>query len=108
VVSGYFTTDWVADDAPRLPLPVALDLGGLYDRILAALMPAAVREGEDMAARVTRLEAVRAKTREVDRIRLRLDRERQFNKRVAINAELREALKELERLGGVRPSGSDT
>ena len=37
------------------------------------------------------MEAIRAKTREVDRIKARLTREKQFNKRVAINAELRAA-----------------
>ena len=47
---------------------------------------------------VARLEAIRAKTREVERIKARLTRERQFNKRVAINVELRDAKLELERL----------
>jgi hypothetical protein len=67
-------------------------------------MPKAVAEaeqtGEDIQARVARMEAIRAKTREVDRIKARLAREKQFNKRVAINAELRAARQELERLSG--------
>lgn len=104
VVSGYFSTDWAPDDAPRRPLPVALNLGGLYDAFLTALMPktAATAEhtGEDIQTRVARMEAIRAKTREVDRIKARLAREKQFNKRVAINAELRTATQELERLSG--------
>jgi hypothetical protein len=44
------------------------------------------------------MEAIRAKTRDVERIKARLAREKQFNKRVAINAELRAAKLELERL----------
>lgn len=100
VVSAYFATDWESEDAPRLPLPVTLNLGGLYDALLTALMPKAAVEGEqaveDIQARVARMEAVRAKTREVDRIEARLAREKQFNKRVAINAELRAARQELE------------
>ena len=107
VVSAYFATDWAPDDAARLPLPVALNLGGLYDALITALMPEAAAEaedtGEDIQTRVARMEAIRAKTREVDRIKARLAREKQFNKRVAINAELRAARQELERLSGGSP-----
>jgi len=107
VVSGYFATDWAPDDAERRPLPVALNLGGLYDALITALMPKSVAEaelaGEDIQARVARMEAIRAKTREVDRIKARLAREKQFNKRVAINAELRAARQELEHLTGGAP-----
>ncbi len=107
VVSGYFATDWAPDDAPRRPLPVALNLGGLYDSLITALMPKSAAEveqaGEDIQTRVARVEAIRVKTREVDRIRARLAREKQFNKRVAINAELRAARQELERLSGDAP-----
>lgn len=107
VVSAYFATDWVPDDAPRKPLPVALNLGGLYDALLTALMPRAAAKAEytveDIQTRVARMEAIRAKTREVDRIKARLAREKQFNKRVAINAELRAARQDLERLSGGEP-----
>ena len=107
VASAYFATDWAPDDAPRLPLPVALNLGGLYDTLITALMPEVAAEAdhasEDIQTRVARMEAIRAKTREVERIKARLAREKQFNKRVAINAELRAARQELERLSGTAP-----
>jgi hypothetical protein len=112
VVSAYLATDWAPDDAPRRPLPVVLSLGELYDALLTALMPKATAEGEqaveDMQARVARMEAIRAKTREVDRIKARLAREKQFNKRMAINAELRAARQELERLSGGAPVAATT
>ena len=58
--------------------------------------PAASRQnGEDIQTKVERLEATRAKVREVERIKARLAREKQYNKRVAINAELRTANQEL-------------
>jgi hypothetical protein len=98
VISEYFATDWASEDAPREPLPVALDLGALYDRLLTAMMPASAQVSEDIQMRVDRMEAIRAKTRELERIKARLAREKQFNKRVAINAELRAAKQELERL----------
>lgn len=112
VVSAYFATDWAPDDAPRLPLPVALNLGGLYDGLITALMPEVAAEeeraSEDIQTRVARMEAIRTKTRQVDRIKARLAREKQFNKRVAINAELRAARQELERLSGGAPVAANT
>jgi hypothetical protein len=64
--------------------------------------------GEDIHARVARMEGLRAKTREVDRIKARLAREKQFNKRVVINAELRAARQDLERLFGGDPVSAAT
>ena len=102
VISEYFATDWVSEDAARAPLPVALNLGVLYERMLTALMLAEAgtpgQDGEDIQTRVGRIVSIRAKAREVDRIKARLAREKQYNKRVAINAELRIANQELAEL----------
>ncbi|WPZ35818.1 DUF4391 domain-containing protein [Thalassobaculum sp. OXR-137] len=129
VISEYFATDWAPEDTARAPLPVALNLGALYEGILGAILSAQAGQQDDVAAtgfgempqaafthapdvprnslvdwpiadRIARIEAIRAKTREVERIKARLAREKQFNKRVAINAELRAAKLELERLTG--------
>ena len=59
--------------------------------------------------RIAQAEAIKAQTREVERIKARLGREKQFNKRVAINAELRAAQFALQRLveeGGMARSGN--
>lgn len=99
VVSEYLSGEWESEDNPRKPLPRALNLGALYDKILTALIPDGIADAEPVAARVERIELIRAKQREAQRIKARLAREKQFNKRVAINAELREVTKELKRLG---------
>jgi hypothetical protein len=117
VISEYFATDWVANMATRAPMPVVLNLGLLYDALLSGIMarqPIATtgfdevgrvafdhgRPAEPLAERVQRMELIRAKTRDVERIKARLAREKQFNKRVGVNAELRAAKLELERLTG--------
>lgn len=107
-ISAYFGTDWAPEDAPRVPLPVALNLGTLYERMLTAMMPVPIQADEDIEARVSRIEAIRAKKREVEQINARLIREKQFNRRVAINAELRTAKHELERLAVGKPVGAVT
>ncbi|WBQ11215.1 DUF4391 domain-containing protein [Hyphomonadaceae bacterium ML37] len=100
VISQHFASDWEPVDKPRKSLPRALDLGALYDKVLKELIPGEAFEGETLQERASRVEAIRVKEREIERIKLRLAREKQFNKKVAINAELRAATAELKQLGG--------
>ena len=69
----------------------------------ASLTPSEAERPLSLEERIAQAEAIKAQTREVERITARLGRERQFNKRVAINAELRAAKQELERLIGAHP-----
>ena len=48
--------------------------------------------------RIELAEAIASQQKQVERIKTRLGREKQFNKRVAINAELRDAKQQLQRL----------
>ena len=51
-----------------------------------------------LARRIELAEAIATQQSQVERIKARLGREKQFNKRVAINTELRDAKQELQRL----------
>jgi len=132
VVGDYFRGDWLPEDAPRAPLPVALNMGALYERLLeplvagqtarlipgaasgfgeapqASLTPSEAERPLSLEERIAQAEAIKAQTREVERITARLGREKQFNKRVAINAELRTAKQKLERLTGAHPGTAVT
>ena len=98
VVSDYFKSEWTPSDTPRVPLPVALDLASLYDKVLTALMPMQPLVEENIQARVDRIEAIKIKELEVGRIKGQLAREKQYNKKVSINAALRLAKRELAQL----------
>lgn len=98
VISEYFDRDWVPANAPRKPLPVVLDLEALYGHLLMPLMPYPARPGESLQVRVERMERIRFKHRELERCKVRLRKEKQFNRKVAINAELRTLKQELENM----------
>jgi len=128
VVGSYFETDWQPESTPRQPLPVALDMAGLYEQLLSPLVQGKVANAtEDAGApapqirdcatagytagapatqpkrltleqRIELAEAIATQQKHVERIKTRLGREKQFNKRVALNAELRDAKQELQRL----------
>lgn len=98
VLSDYFASGWLADHAERGAMPVALHLGGLYEQLLRALLPLPARPHEALAEHVARLDALAAKQREADKTAAKLERERQFNRKVAINADLRRLQTEVEAL----------
>ena len=98
VLSDYFSSGWLDADAERVPMPVALDLGGLYEQLLQRLIPLPPRPQEGLAEQVARVGQVRAKHREVEKEAAKLAKEKQFNRKVEINAHLRKLKNELERL----------
>jgi hypothetical protein len=99
-LSNYFSTAWLPSDIKRAAMPMALDLGGLYEQVLHRLIPIPARPQEPLADLVVRVELVVAKQREIDRAASKLAKEKQFNRKVAINALLRQLKNELEELTG--------
>jgi hypothetical protein len=85
VVDGYFESDWIADSAERSPLPVALDLGKLYEQLLRLLITLPPRAGESLKEQVLRISQVRSKQYEVAKMESRLNKEKQFNKKVELS-----------------------
>ena len=83
---------------PRKHLPMVFDLQALYGNLLMPLMPHPARPAEDLQAQVERMERIRLKQRELERCEARLRKENQFNRKVAINAELRDLKQELDNL----------
>lgn len=98
VLSNYFASDWLPMDSERTAMPVALHLGGLYEQLLHRLIPLSVRPQETLTELVARVEQAQAKQRELDKTTARLGKEKQFNRKVEINAELRKLRTELNGL----------
>lgn len=90
VLSGYFSTGWLRADTERTAMPLALHLGSLYEQLLRTLIPLSARPQESIAALVERVDRVQTLQREVDKTAARLEKEKQFNRKVEINAQLRQ------------------
>ena len=98
VLSDYFATDWLPVDCQRTAMPVALHMGGLYEQLLYRLIPLPARPQETLAELVARVEQAQAKQRELDKTTARLEKEKQFNRKVEINASVRRLKTEFEAL----------
>lgn len=96
---------WVIHDplrgprtSTRAPLPVAVNMGVLYDRMLAPFVPVTAQPGEDMETRLARAAAIRAKEKEITTLQTKMRRETQFNIKLALHSQLAEAQAEFEHL----------
>ncbi len=98
VVSSYFLSDWMNDDGPAVELPVVLNMGMLYQSFLTALSPVPFRQVEELGDLVLRVDLLRGKEREAEKLETRIKRERQFNRRVELNRALNELKNEIWRL----------
>jgi hypothetical protein len=96
VVDTYFETPWQPENSARMTLPLALDLEGLYEKMLFNLISQPPRSGESLKSMVERLKLIRVKQIEYHKIEALLLKEKQFNRKVELNAQLRSLKNELE------------
>ena len=97
-LDAYFATAWQPVGIVRPPLPIALDLAGLYEQMLRHLLPVPQRAGESVHSQVERAHLIGTKERECLRLEARIRQEAQFNRKVEINSELRRCKAELVQL----------
>ena len=100
VTAAHVYSSWVPAKSPRQPLPATLDMAALYAALLDPLLPAKRAPSEPIASRVARSEEAAQIKGEISRLEAGLKREKQFNKKVEINAALRAANDRLSRLLG--------
>lgn len=98
VIEGCFQTESQPVNAERPPLPVALDLASLYEQMVRRHIPLEPRAGEAIAEQVTRFNELEAKKKAQKQLKTQLAHEKQFNRKVELNAALRSLSKEIDTL----------
>ena len=89
-LTGYYSTEWLLRNAPRSPLPTALDLPGLYAALIAPLLPITGKPGEQLAETTARAKDAQKLKRELATLERRLRSEPQFNRKVKLRRQLSE------------------
>jgi hypothetical protein len=98
VVGDYFDTAWIDPDAVRTNLPLALNMGSLYEQLLKAIAPVESRLGETLQEFCARYAVIRAKQAEMRKLQAKLKTEKQFNRKVDLNSVLRQIETEISAL----------
>lgn len=94
----YFETDWLPEDTKRQKLPVVLNLSSLYEHILRELIPLQPQKNESIESHIDRMGQVIARDKDVKKLETRMNKEKQFKRKVEMNAELRSLNNEIEQL----------
>ncbi|MDD5126109.1 DUF4391 domain-containing protein, partial [Methylovulum sp.] len=76
----------------------ALDLAGLYEHLLRQLLPLPAKPGETLKSQVERLQQIRGKQQEGRKMEAKIQIEKQFNRKVELNKQLRQLNQELAEL----------
>lgn len=103
VLGSRFTTTFQTSDSSLLipnssfqPLPSALDLEALYRALFGLLLPLPTRPKESLEALISRNKEHQTLSRQIQALQNKVNREKQFNRRVALNQELNTLKGQLE------------
>lgn len=98
VESQYFATDWMPAAPAREALPLALDMAQLYAALLQKVVRIPARPQETLPAWIQRVQLAVSKQHEIEKTQTKLNKEKQFNRRVEINTILHQLKSELKKL----------
>jgi len=98
VISHYVSCPWQAADANRTPLPPSLNLGNLYVSLLRSMIGVPARDGETLRAHIERHGQILAHRREAERLTQKMNVEKQLNRKVEFNAQLRSINQQIQSL----------
>jgi len=100
ISSPYFATDWQAADSPRKPLPFALNMAQLYEKMLESIIGANLPPGPEQAEAGRAVLSPLQESQKVQRgealqpLEAKIARAEQF--RCQLNAELSAAMRQLK------------
>jgi hypothetical protein len=89
VIGAYLESEWVSTFAARDDIPIALNMGGLYTQMLRALIIEAPLDGESLKNQIDRLGLIKSTSNELHRLRIKLSKEKQFNRKIEINSQIK-------------------
>lgn len=98
VVDQYYSSGWITPQEQlqlRTPLPMALNLSGLYEQMLKELIPIEAKDGENIREQSARLKEITQKQAAIKKLEADIAKEKQFNRKVEMNAQLKILQKQL-------------
>ena len=98
-VSGYYHTEWLAEDRLRLKAE-GLNIDAVYENFVRQIAGDKLQliQGESLEEAVIRSEKRMQLEKQIERLTVKRQREKQLNRQVEINAEIKKLRNELEEL----------
>lgn len=92
----YLYSEIYTDNPTRQALPFSRDMQKLYEQLLVALLPVALRLNEFLVDALQRVEQIRRVEQTIQSQRKKMSAEKQFNRRVTLNQDLRRSQQQLK------------
>ena len=97
VCSEYLFSEWLdSESVEAVPLPMAINLPELYQRMLANLLPIPPREAETIEQTLARLAEINSQQKKLAQLKKKVSAEKQFNRKVELNRQLKSIQQELK------------
>ncbi len=90
VVSRHFETDWISDALEKTAIPIVMTVEALYHFFLKEIIAIPARQDESVDDLILRVDELDTKEREARILSNRINKEKQFNRRVEMNRTLNE------------------
>ena len=98
VTDVYFESAWLPMDSQRDALPVAVNLARLYEKILRSHLSVEARQDETLKDQIERINKISTTEIELKKLQNKMNKEKQFNRKVEFNTQARSIKAELEKL----------
>jgi uncharacterized membrane protein len=99
VVERYFSSEWFDSSTKKQPLPTVLNMEKLYEAIITSLIAQEPKVATaSLQERVEVVNALEKLEKRYAQLKAKRNKEKQFNKKVALNQQLKAIQKEIEKL----------
>ena len=104
VVGQYYASDWL-EDADRVELPLYLKLADLYEHFIAQILPIALSKDQEndnesfsIELQLQKSQQLESLQKQLDKLKSKLRTEKQFNRKVELNNQIRLLGAQLDKL----------
>lgn len=98
VIDSYYESDWQKVENLSLNLITGLNLQAVYENIIKSLMLVETQNNKTIEEIIEKQKLIENLKREISKLEIKINRERQFNRKVKLNIKLQKKKKELEQI----------
>jgi uncharacterized membrane protein len=98
IVDKYFSSPWIDISHPKEPIPTVLNLEKLYEVIIKELIPNITSTKKSLKEEVETHKELEKLNKQYEQLKAKRNKEKQFNKKVELNAQLKQIKSQIELL----------
>jgi len=98
IVDKYFSSPWIDISHPKEPIPTVLNLEKLYEVIIKELIPNITSTKKSLKEEVETHKELEKLNKLYEQLKAKRNKEKQFNKKVELNAQLKQIKSEIKLL----------